>query len=376
MTQRRRQTLAIVLACASMALAILPAAIPSIRGSDGSTRGGAWPLAYLLASIAAAGAAGIVLFEATKAARPRSLGERETKRSGIDFAIRGSEMLREAGLKQQIESSFRKLLDEYASAIESGRTDEDELAVQLRRTNAELRFSNHRLREQDRMRDEYVALLSHELRTPLAAIRSYVEILCNYDSSLDVAKRRECLDVLHGEVTRCSRLVNDLLDMAQLQRGGVEFQSTAIDCAGLASQVVTSLRPLANSRSQSVELVEKPGLRRALADGDRVVQILTNLLGNAIKFTPVGGRIEIQVVPFGDTRVEIGVADSGEGIPPEEREEVFRAFYRGAGAAESEGCGLGLYLSRELAVRMNAELFVEDSSLGGVRFVLRLPAAP
>ncbi|MBI4880711.1 MAG: HAMP domain-containing histidine kinase [Planctomycetes bacterium] len=282
-------------------------------------------------------------------------------------------------LHQRFESMsrrFQELLQEYGEQERSLLRQRNQLAGAVRKRTAELVQANRRLEKLDRVKDEFVSLLAHELRTPLTSVWSYVELLLSYGDEIEAAERREFLEITRGQVLRVTRLVNELLDLSRLRSGKFHLQPAAHCVAEVMREVVASLREVAaKDRHELVIAPLEEGLE-VFCDRDRLLQILVNLAGNAVKYSPGGSRVTLRAAPGGATTV-ITVCDDGPGIPPDERELVFEPFYRARSprTASVEGTGLGLYLSRELARQMRGDLRVADTEHTGAELILSLPAA-
>ncbi|HLG71597.1 MAG TPA: HAMP domain-containing sensor histidine kinase [Chloroflexota bacterium] len=222
------------------------------------------------------------------------------------------------------------------------------------------------------LKDRLIERVSHEVRTPLSAIRSYSEMLLEYH---DPEVQDEFLSIIHSESQRLSRLVEDVLDLAKIESGTVSWHMAELDVRDLVREAERSYRPLIEKRGLQFGLEVPPSLPRILGDRDRLMQVLNNLLGNAIKFTPAGEvRLAAQ---HREGSVELSVADSGIGVPDEERERIFERFHQ-AGAAidgHQQGAGLGLAICREIAEHHGGRIRVDRRPGGGSVFTLALPAA-
>jgi signal transduction histidine kinase len=230
-----------------------------------------------------------------------------------------------------------------------------------------------RLREVDRLKDEFVAVASHELRTPLAAVYGAAITLRQHD--LDAVTRDSMLDVIFHESDRLARIVNDVLWASRLESGGLPTAIETCDAAELAEAVVTDARRRLPAGC-SLELTTPPDLPAVLADPEKLRRVLVNLVDNAVKYSPDGGRINVELAPS-DGHVRFSVRDEGLGIPEAELERIFDKFHRldpylqrGVG-----GTGLGLYICRELVRQMNGRIWVESSAGEGSTFSFELPVA-
>ncbi len=227
----------------------------------------------------------------------------------------------------------------------------------------------------EQMKSDFVSTVSHELRTPLAAIYGAAMTLRRSDVTVDELQQMRLLEVISNEADRLARIVNDILWASRLESGRMSIAIERCDASPTAVEVADALRA---RLPEGVELaVDAPaGLPPVAADPDKLRQILTNLLDNAVKYSPDGGRVELEVARSGG-RIRFRVADHGLGIPPAEQDRIFEKFFRldpnltrGVG-----GTGLGLYISRELAVRMNGRLWVVSDGCSGSSFFLELPVA-
>ena len=230
------------------------------------------------------------------------------------------------------------------------------------------REMTERLAEAQELERHFLMSVSHELRTPLTAIRGHVEAL-REGLADDPEARTASLDVVAAESERLARLVGDLLDLARLDARRFTLTEDEVELRRLVEQAFQSRSEEARQRGIDYEraLDADPVVH---TDGDRVLQIVSNLLDNAFTWTPDGGRIALRLASENGT-VSVSVSDTGPGVPPEERERIFRPFFSGD---EAGGTGLGLAIARELAHALGGELELESSPGRGSRFELRLPA--
>jgi PAS domain S-box-containing protein len=227
----------------------------------------------------------------------------------------------------------------------------------------------------EQLKSDFVSTVSHELRTPLAAIYGAALTLLREDVALEETQREGLLDVIAGEADRLARIVNDILWASRVDSGGMSVAIERCDAASIALQVAEALRARLPS---SLDLVVSagPGLPPVAADPDKLRQVLANLLDNAAKYSPDGGRIELEVSRSGG-RIRFRIRDDGLGIPPAEQDRIFEKFFRldpnltrGVG-----GTGLGLYITRELVHRMDGRVWVVSDGRTGSTFFVELPAA-
>jgi signal transduction histidine kinase len=226
-----------------------------------------------------------------------------------------------------------------------------------------------RLGEAEELERNFLMTVSHELRTPLTAIRGHVEALREGVVTNDEL-REASLAVIAAEAERLGRLVGDVLDLAKLDAHRFTVLHEEVDMERLVDRAFVTFSEEARRRKIEYRcaLEAKPVI---VSDGDRVLQIITNLLSNAFRWTPDGGTVGLELNAT-DGTVYVGVADSGPGIPAAERERIFRPFWsRGGG-----GTGLGLAIARELAGALGGRVSLESSAETGSRFELMLPTRP
>ncbi len=254
----------------------------------------------------------------------------------------------------------------------------DRLRREEREARAEAEFArrllaeqNERLREADRLKDEFVALISHDLRTPLTSIMGYLELTMD-DETLG-EESRSYLDVVQRNSDRLLRLVNDLLFVARLEAGELDLRRTEVDLGAVVRQSVEEARPRAAAKGIELgcEAQSVPELR---ADRGRMFQLLDNLISNAIKFTPEGGRVDVRLLQRGPN-VRIEVVDTGIGISPEEQGRLFERFFRATTATERHipGTGLGLYIACAIAEAHGGGIDVESEPGRGTTLCVELP---
>jgi signal transduction histidine kinase len=230
----------------------------------------------------------------------------------------------------------------------------------------------NRLREFDRLKDEFIAIVSHELRTPLTSV--YGAAMTLEKHQLDDKRRTELLEIISTEAARLSRLLDDILWVSRLDSGRVRPHVTAVAPLPLTEDVVEATRTHL-PHGLSLELLHDPPLPAVAADSDKLRQVLVNLIENAVKYSREG-RIQVRIGSHYGT-VRFSVRDEGPGIPPGQQERIFEKFYRldphmtrGVG-----GTGLGLYICRELVDAMNGDIWVESSLGEGSTFSFELPVA-
>jgi signal transduction histidine kinase len=252
-----------------------------------------------------------------------------------------------------------------------------ERTAELEATYRELAASHERLRELDQLKSDFLGNVSHELRTPLAAIKGFVDNLLDGVGGPLADRPRHYLVRVRANTDRLSRMVSDLLDLTRIEAGKIELSPARVAVPDAVADVIETFRPVAQLRE--IELAADLGVCASIwADRDKVQQILGNLVANAIKFSPPGGRVTVRAAGEQPGTVRLEVRDTGPGIPPEERERVFDRFYQGRRLAEERpgGTGLGLTIARHLVELHGGRIWVDPGSGGGSVFVVLLPAAP
>ena len=231
------------------------------------------------------------------------------------------------------------------------------------------------VRQLEEIKADFIATASHELRTPLAAVYGAAQTLLRHDFALDETGRDRFVSLIADESERLGRIVNEILLANQLDAGRLDIQYDPFDASDVIERVVESTRAYAPP-AVSIEVNADGDLPRVAADLDKVRQVLVNLVENAIKYSPDGGRVEVGAETH-DQAIRFHVRDEGLGIDPEEQERVFEKFYRadpqmlrGVG-----GTGLGLYICKELVGRMGGSIWVESNEEKGSVFVFELPTA-
>jgi two-component system phosphate regulon sensor histidine kinase PhoR len=231
------------------------------------------------------------------------------------------------------------------------------------------------LKQLEQARREFVANVSHELRTPLTAIKGYAETLL-HGGLADPDSAAEFVRVIDRHAERLRLLIEDLLDLAAVEQGRARLDLLPTSAAEAAAQAVGVVRPAAEAKGQTLRIDVPESLPDCLADRDRLAQVLINLLDNAIKFTPAGGRIGIEARADGD-RLEIAVRDTGPGIPQEDLGRIFERFYRVERSRDRRegGTGLGLAIAKHLVQAMDGSLEATSAPGAGSTFRVTLPLA-
>jgi signal transduction histidine kinase len=265
-----------------------------------------------------------------------------------------------------------QILDETSQVMEYSRRLEQKSA-ELQAATEELRAANERLKEVDRLKDEFVSTVSHELRTPLTSIRAFSEILRD-NLEMPEDQRAGFLDIVVKETERLTRLVNDVLDLAKMESGRMEWRMEQLDLREIVTEAEAAVSQLFSDRKLVLkhQLPPHPALVRG--DRDRLLQVMINLLSNASKFcAPGSGRVSIRL-DEADGSAQVAVHDNGPGIPPEHVARIFEKFHQVSDAEQGkpQGSGLGLTISERIVAYHGGRIWA-DSTLGKgttVSFVL------
>jgi signal transduction histidine kinase len=244
----------------------------------------------------------------------------------------------------------------------------------LARQASELSAQNERLRELDRLKDEFIAAVSHELRTPLTSIIGHIELL--KEEGVDGPNTGRFAEVIGRNAEQLLRLVGDLLFLSRMRSGKLALELQGIDLAEIAAEAVAEVRPDARLKHIDMVLFAAP-VPPFAADPGRIAQLLGSLLSNAVKFTGDGGRVEVRTA-VADGQAVLTVADTGMGIPAADLERIFERFYRTAAATRQviTGTGLGLAIARAIADAHNGAITAQSTEGQGSTFTVRLPLRP
>jgi signal transduction histidine kinase len=238
----------------------------------------------------------------------------------------------------------------------------------------ELALANERLKELDRMKSDFVSKVSHELRTPLTAIKGAVDLVLREVAGPLTEKQTHYLTRVRSNTQHLAGLINDLLDLSKIEAGRIEVKSSRVSLSGLVHEVVEALRPVAAEKVIALEAIIREPSILVWVDRDKINQVLTNLIGNAIKFTPVQGRVTVSASRNGGESVQVSVSDTGPGVAPDEKEKIFAKFYQVAEAngENSKGTGLGLAIAKALVELHGGKIWVESEEGRGSTFSFTL----
>src|SRR3989475_2289215 len=288
----------------------------------------------------------------------------ERRRLGQELRMRVSELERANREIADLNSSLQRRIDD---------------------ATAELKERYEQLKELDRMKSQFLSIASHELKTPITAMSGFLQValrrvrrLGEGAGSAPVAEGlrgiTEQLEVVYRQTTKLARLVDELLDVSRIQTGRIEFRYGEVDMGELANDVATRMQLTTTTHQISVR---RDSQNVVTADRDHLEQVLNNLVTNAIKYSPTGGPITIDVRPD-DGGVRLSVTDQGIGIAEKELEEIFGLFYRSPdrAARDAAGMGLGLYISKEIVLRHGGGTWAESGGAKGSTLNVVIPRVP
>jgi signal transduction histidine kinase len=252
----------------------------------------------------------------------------------------------------------------------------DRQDAERRQSQAILAAALNEAQASTRAKSTFLANMSHELRTPLNSVIGFADLLEDGLSGPLNPQQQDFVSTIGRNGRHLLRLINDLLDQAKVESGTLALELAPLDLVATIQEVVLDLRPQAVAKRIDTQTSQEPGLARVVADHGRIRQVLVNLIGNALKFTPDGGTVQIQVAAAPD-RVAVTVRDTGIGIDPADHERIFRMFEQvdGSHSRPQEGTGLGLPLARSIVELHGGSLSVESSLGHGSAFTFTLPVS-
>lgn len=232
-----------------------------------------------------------------------------------------------------------------------------------------------REKEIDQMKSDFISLVSHELRTPLTSIIGFVSFILDGKAGAINDRQRNSLARVQRQSKRLAALINDLLDISRIESGRIQMKQEPISLLEIMTQRIDEIRPQADEKSIQLDLMAPERIPTILGDEARMGQVFTNLIGNAIKFTPNNGEVSVKVEADGNL-LHVEVIDTGPGIPPEERQKIFDKFYQlsDISTRQQGGSGLGLSISKSIVEAHGGKLWIDDGNQGkGSNFQFVLP---
>lgn len=281
------------------------------------------------------------------------------------------------GLFAMISVAFILFIGSFIALIlfSWNKTLEDEVkskTSELERSNEYLQNANRKLKELDRLKNDFVSMVSHELKTPLTAMKTSTEFM--KETECDPEVREEMLDLVIRNIDRQSRMVDDLLDISRIESGRMKFNPEDVNIREIVETSLETVERQAKDKGIRIRVTYPEESLSIKTDKDKLIRVFVNLLTNAIKFTPHDGEVEISVKDTGD-HMQASIKDNGIGIPPEKRDRIFDKFYQVDSTAtrKAGGTGLGLAIIKGIIDGQGGNISVESESGKGSTFTFRLP---
>ncbi len=232
-----------------------------------------------------------------------------------------------------------------------------------------------RERELDKMKTDFISVVSHELRTPLTSLKGYTDLLLSGAAGETTELQAEFLGIIQLSTTRLSNLINDILDISRIESGTLKIKHETIDYQKIVADTLRLMKAAADAKQIRMDAALPETIPPVRGDADKVTQVLTNLVFNAIKYTPEGGWVKVSLELSGEAGVTTCVADSGIGIAPEDQKKLFQKFFRADNSStrEAGGTGLGLVIAKTLIELMGGAIWLESEPGHGSRFYFTLP---
>ncbi|MCW9046197.1 MAG: ATP-binding protein, partial [Alphaproteobacteria bacterium] len=268
-----------------------------------------------------------------------------------------------------------QILDETSQVIEYSRQLETK-SKELEDTTKQLQTANERLKELDELKDDLLSTISHELRTPLTSIRAFSEILSDNPEVLE-EERKRFLGVIIKESQRLTRLIDQILDLAKMEAGRMDWSMGKVELVEAVEQALAAMDGLVKEKNVELTLTIPSGVPPVMADRDQLVQVVINLVSNAIKFCKhPGGKVEVSAV-IRENDVMVSVSDNGAGILPENQNRIFEKFHQTNQISDQmpRGTGLGLAICREIITFFGGKIWVKTAKEKGACFLFTVPFA-
>lgn len=275
-------------------------------------------------------------------------------------------------LNRNLEFRVMEKTENLTRAYERLQLSNQNIAV----ANRELEEANRKLKEIDRLKSDFISVVSHELRTPITSIKAFAELIL-MKPKMPVEKKTRLINIINNESDRLTRLVGDILDLTKIEAGKLSWNITKVNIDEVIQTSVAGIHSLADNKSITITTTIQRSLPWMYGDKDRLVQVITNILSNAIKFTPQGGKIRIaasfELTPR--SRIVVSVSDTGVGIPEQDLDLIFEKFRRSGDVLtnRSEGTGLGLAISRQIIDYHGGTIWATSALGEGSTFTFTLP---
>lgn len=253
----------------------------------------------------------------------------------------------------------------------------NQMVSDLKRSTEELQEANKKLKQLDQLKSDVISIVSHELRTPITSIKAFTELIL-MKPNMEPDRQKKLLTTINDESDRLARIINDVLDLAKIEEGRMSWHIDSVLAADILHRAIDCVQALADNKNIAITRSLEPALPPIKGDKDKLIQVATNILSNAVKFTPEGGTVRIHAnLDSGNNRaIRVSIADSGKGIPPEQLQLIFEKFYRTDDTLTSdknEGSGLGLTIARSIVEYHEGKIWAESIPGSGSTFTFILP---
>jgi signal transduction histidine kinase len=248
-----------------------------------------------------------------------------------------------------------------------------QLELRVKERTAELAETNERLRRTLHSRDEFISVAAHELKTPVTSLHGFTQMLLRQfdkDTTPDFERLTRVLELMDQQSNRLMQLISQLMDVSRIETGQVMLERKLIDLVALAKEVTEAIQI---STAEHTIRVLGAGVVMAQVDPLRMEQVLSNLVNNAVKYSPDGGLVELEVSETDPNTARLSVTDQGIGIALRHRSHIFERYYQAQDGDSSKGMGIGLYISRHFVELHGGQITLESPAEGGTRFVILLP---
>lgn len=288
-----------------------------------------------------------------------------------------AERISKGDFSAELEPRSRDEIGELTARFQEMKVQRQKMEQALVYRARELNKANERLIESERSKNDFFTSISHELRTPLTLVLSPIETLLSEEHGPMSEENKNLLKTMHNNTARLLQLVNGLLDFSKLEAGRMELHREPVDLVEITQSILSDFKPLLQRKKLKQEFIAKKKEVYVYIDRYVYERILFNLMSNAMKFTPAGGKITVSLT-HGDGTIRLSVADTGIGIRPEEQQNIFQKFRQieRSSARRHEGTGLGLALVKEFAELLQGHVSVTSEPGKGSVFMVEFPAAP
>lgn len=308
----------------------------------------------------------------------------QTKEAQIGFLILGEKASGDIYSSEDLKV-LEILTPELTVAIQNAEAYEEirrfniTLKEEVEKATRDLRQANKKLKELDKLKDEFLSVASHELRTPMTNIKNYIWMALHKSDQALSQNLRKYLERAFASASRLISLVNDMLDVSHLEQGKIEINQTPLDIVALANDVASGFAAQIQGKEIDLKIARTGRIPKVMGDSEKVYEIFINLIGNACKFTSLGGKVKVGFV-LKDGMVETSISDTGIGIKKTNIPRLFQKFGRldnsYTAAAENAGTGLGLYICKLLVELQRGQIWATSQGEGrGAAFTFSLPVA-